>query len=150
MTDPRENTTSPTSASLATSRPDADHHEASRLDTSSVPCVYCMAAIPSGTFVYWTHATRLLSADCPECTRRTTLAVKGIGPLPLPAERGTAVRATPDPAGATTAHGPMASTCACGHGASQHDAIASRYCDATLAGVLPRGCICLRAVTPSA
>jgi hypothetical protein len=148
MSDPRDNQSSASSASVTTSRTDADQHEVIRHDSSSVPCVYCMAAIPSGTFVYWTHATRLLSADCPECTRRTTLAVKGMGPLPLPAERGIAVKAaTPS---LTTAHEPMASMCACGHAVNQHDAIASRYCDATLAGVLPRGCICLRAIKPSA
>jgi hypothetical protein len=148
MTDPRDNQVSASSASLATSRTDADQHEVVRPDASSVPCVYCMAAIPSGTFVYWTHATRLLSADCPECTRRTTLAVKGMGPLPLPAERGIAVKA--HAAGSTTAHAPMASMCACGHAFNQHDVIASRYCDATLAGVLPRKCICLQAIKPSA
>ncbi|MGQ0631901.1 MAG: RGCVC family protein [Sporichthyaceae bacterium] len=35
-----------------------------------------------------------------------------------------------------------AATCACGHSRPEHDAIASRYCDATAAGALPRGCIC--------
>jgi len=33
-------------------------------------------------------------------------------------------------------------TCACGHRVEDHDAIARRYCAATIAAVLPRGCIC--------
>ncbi len=37
---------------------------------------------------------------------------------------------------------PALAMCACGHLLVRHDAIAARYCDATLAGVLPRGCIC--------
>jgi hypothetical protein len=32
--------------------------------------------------------------------------------------------------------------CACGHPLDHHDAIATRFCDATLAAALPRGCIC--------
>jgi hypothetical protein len=148
MSDLRDNQSSTTSSSVAASRTDAEPHEVIRHDPSSVPCVYCMAAIPSGTFVYWTHATRLLSADCPECTRRTTLAVRGMGALPLPAERGITVQEST--ADVTTADRPMATMCACGHAVNSHDAIAARYCDATLAGVLPRGCICLRTTKPNA
>jgi hypothetical protein len=33
-------------------------------------------------------------------------------------------------------------TCVCGHLFAQHDAIATRYCDATTAGGLARGCVC--------
>jgi hypothetical protein len=142
MTDLRDNQPAVSSQPVPAARSDGDHHSVAPRDASTVPCVYCMAAIPSGTFVYWTHATRLLSADCPQCTRRTTLAVRGLGPLPLPGVRGISVteRSTEDPEGA-----PMASICACGHALDQHDTIAIRYCDATLAGVLARGCICLRA-----
>jgi hypothetical protein len=43
-------------------------------DGSAVPCVYCRAAIPASTFAFWTNARRLLSATCPECNRRVTLA----------------------------------------------------------------------------
>jgi hypothetical protein len=129
------------SAAIPAARGDLDHRELTHHDPSSVPCVYCMAAIPSGTFVYWTHATRLLSADCPECTRRTTLAVRGLGPLPMPGVRGITVT---ESAQDERTDAPKGSTCACGHTPGQHDLIASRYCDATLAGVLPRGCICLR------
>jgi len=32
--------------------------------------------------------------------------------------------------------------CTCGHRVEDHDAIARRYCAATIAAVLPRGCIC--------
>lgn len=148
MTDPRNTQSSASSPAVVGGRSDAERHELIRPDASTVPCVYCMAAIPSGTFVYWTHATRLLSADCPECTRRTTLAVRGMGPFPLPAERGitvTAVEASPE-----SANQSMVAMCECGHAVNQHDAIGSRYCDATLAGALPRGCICLRVAKPSA
>jgi hypothetical protein len=31
---------------------------------------------------------------------------------------------------------------ACGHTAAEHDATARRYCDATVARALTRGCIC--------
>jgi hypothetical protein len=146
MSDLRDNQPSVSSSTAPAPRTDGDHQEIRHPDTTSVPCVYCMAAIPSGTFVYWTHATRLLSADCPECTRRTTLAVRGLGPLPMPADRGlTATAAAVEP---DTTQAPMTSMCACGHALDTHDAIASRYCDATLAGVLPRGCICLRTPRP--
>jgi len=32
--------------------------------------------------------------------------------------------------------------CACGHLAANHDRIAKRYCAATAAGQLDRGCVC--------
>lgn len=145
MTDPSEQ--QPTaSAPAVAGRTDAYPREIIRHDASAVPCVYCMAAIPSGTFVYWTHATRLLSADCPQCTRRTTLAVRGLGPLPSPAVRGISV--TAQIAEPKRADAPLTVMCACGHALDQHDVIASRYCDATLAGVLQRGCICLRTHQP--
>jgi hypothetical protein len=146
MSDLRDNQASVSTSTAAAPSADGDHPEIRQPDASSVPCVYCMAAIPSGTFVYWTHATRLLSADCPECTRRTTLAVRGLGPLPTPTEQrlaASAPAAEPD-----TTQAPMTSMCACGHPIDTHDAIATRYCDATLAGVLPRGCICLRTPRP--
>jgi endogenous inhibitor of DNA gyrase (YacG/DUF329 family) len=40
----------------------------------TVPCVYCRAPILAATFAYWSVAKRLLSADCPTCQRRVTLA----------------------------------------------------------------------------
>jgi hypothetical protein len=39
-----------------------------------VPCVYCRAVIPAAKFAFWSDAKRLLSADCPACERRVTLA----------------------------------------------------------------------------
>lgn len=39
-----------------------------------IPCVYCRSVIPAATFVFWSDAKRLLSADCPACGRRVTLA----------------------------------------------------------------------------
>jgi endogenous inhibitor of DNA gyrase (YacG/DUF329 family) len=40
----------------------------------TVPCVYCREPIASTTLAYWSAAKRLLSADCPTCQRRVTLA----------------------------------------------------------------------------
>jgi hypothetical protein len=34
---------------------------------------------------------------------------------------------------------------ACGHDLASHDAISSRYCRASLAGALDRGCVCPKA-----
>jgi len=36
----------------------------------------------------------------------------------------------------------VVAACGCGHRIDDHDAIARRYCAATTAAVLPRGCIC--------
>ena len=52
----------------ARSRRTAVHHG------SSVPCVYCREPIPASTFTFWSSARRLLSAVCPDCHRRVTLA----------------------------------------------------------------------------
>lgn len=43
-------------------------------DGASVPCVYCRGPIPASTFAFWTTARRLISATCPDCGRRVTLA----------------------------------------------------------------------------
>lgn len=32
--------------------------------------------------------------------------------------------------------------CECGHPAADHDAVSARYCAVTIAGSLPRGCVC--------
>jgi hypothetical protein len=40
-----------------------------------LPCVYCRADIAAEDFEFWTAAHRLLSATCPHCQRRVTLAV---------------------------------------------------------------------------
>lgn len=37
---------------------------------------------------------------------------------------------------------PPTDLCVCGHPTEQHDPIASRYCEATIAGDLKRGCVC--------
>jgi hypothetical protein len=42
----------------------------------SVPCFHCAHTIPADTFIPWTGSTRLISASCPACTRRTTLSVE--------------------------------------------------------------------------
>lgn len=39
----------------------------------TIPCVYCQEPIAADTFVYWSSARRLLSADCPACARQVTL-----------------------------------------------------------------------------
>jgi hypothetical protein len=40
----------------------------------SVPCLYCRWPIPAVRFSFWSDAKRLVSADCPACERRVTLA----------------------------------------------------------------------------
>jgi len=37
---------------------------------------------------------------------------------------------------------PADDPCPCGHGADEHDLLASRYCRATVLGALERGCMC--------
>lgn len=44
------------------------------LGEQSVPCVYCRSRIPAVMFSFWSGARRLVSADCPACDRRVTLA----------------------------------------------------------------------------
>ena len=39
--------------------------------------------------------------------------------------------------------------CACGHALAEHDALASRYCQATARGGLDRGCMCASVATSS-
>jgi hypothetical protein len=39
-----------------------------------VPSVYCHSLIPAAKFAFWSYARRLLSADCPACARRVTVA----------------------------------------------------------------------------
>jgi hypothetical protein len=41
----------------------------------TILCAFCTAAIPTMDFAYLSKAKRLLSAECPECSRRTTLPV---------------------------------------------------------------------------
>jgi hypothetical protein len=41
-----------------------------------------------------------------------------------------------------------ATTCACGHPQAQHDRIATRYCLATAASRLTRGCVCADTAAP--
>ncbi|MDQ1698818.1 MAG: hypothetical protein QOG34_681 [Frankiaceae bacterium] len=43
-------------------------------DRLSVSCVYCRGPIAATTFVFWSDARRLISATCPGCDRRVTLA----------------------------------------------------------------------------
>lgn len=42
-----------------------------------------------------------------------------------------------------------AQRCGCGHLTAHHDAIARRYCAATSAGALARGCVCRAAAVPT-
>ncbi|MGH3377243.1 MAG: RGCVC family protein [Actinoallomurus sp.] len=37
---------------------------------------------------------------------------------------------------------PLVTLCACGHPVADHDPVAARYCRATAAGSLLRGCVC--------
>jgi hypothetical protein len=45
-----------------------------RMDLIPIPCVYCSEPIPAQSFVSLTPARRVLSAPCPNCDRRMTLA----------------------------------------------------------------------------
>ncbi|HSS38235.1 MAG TPA: RGCVC family protein [Polyangia bacterium] len=49
----------------------------------------------------------------------------------------------------TTSHDepPAEEQCACGHPLAEHDALASRYCQATIRGGLDRGCMCTSVAT---
>ena len=53
----------------ATSAVDNSEHE-----SALVQCVYCRGSIPASAFTYWSSARRLLTATCPDCDRRVTLA----------------------------------------------------------------------------
>jgi hypothetical protein len=83
--------TRPSSVSRVPAARTSPDRRVTRGDTTSVACRYCAGSIPASAFIYWTRESRLLSADCPDCTRRTTLAVRGLGPLPIPGERGITV-----------------------------------------------------------
>ncbi len=37
---------------------------------------------------------------------------------------------------------PTDGLCPCGHDSAEHDALAARYCRATVLGALDRGCMC--------
>jgi len=60
------------SGDIGVSNVSADAHADNR--PHGVPCVYCRTVIPAATFTFWSDAKRLLSADCPACERRVTLA----------------------------------------------------------------------------
>ncbi len=53
----------------------------------------------------------------------------------MPMSESTVVADHPDTSGVCVA---------CPHPSSEHDPISARYCTATVAGALPRGCICPR------
>ncbi len=38
-----------------------------------IPCGYCQAAIPAGSFLYTTSSGRMLAASCPGCWTRILL-----------------------------------------------------------------------------
>jgi hypothetical protein len=40
-------------------------------------------------------------------------------------------------------------SCACGHSSASHDRVAARYCAATTAGNISRGCLCHEPSGPS-
>jgi hypothetical protein len=43
-------------------------------ESSHLPCIYCREPMIAGTFAYLSSAKRLVSATCPACSRRVTLA----------------------------------------------------------------------------
>jgi len=55
-------------------RPDASSNLDAEGNQPGVPCVYCRSVLPAAKFAFWSDARRLLSADCPACARRVTLA----------------------------------------------------------------------------
>jgi hypothetical protein len=62
--------------------------------------------------------------------------------LSAPHESSTPAPTPPPAPAAAPPADPQGVTCACGHPQAQHDKIALRYCLATAAGGLDRGCIC--------
>lgn len=38
----------------------------------AVPCIYCRNPIAADEFDFWSDGKRLLSAECPSCSRRST------------------------------------------------------------------------------
>lgn len=102
-----------------------------------VPCIYCHEPVPAEAFTYWSATRRLVSAQCPWCDRRVTLASStwrrwSRGRVNSPST-STDVAMT-----VTT----EATTCTCGHTNAAHDVVARRYCSATIRQSLDRGCIC--------
>jgi hypothetical protein len=71
-------------------------------------------------------------------TNSANYRLPGIGTLPQDGSPGTAT-STIEQLPATE---PTEETCECGHPRAQHDVIAARYCVATTAGSLDRGCVC--------
>jgi hypothetical protein len=59
--------------------------EAERVITLFVPCIYCRAAILKKAFQAWPSTQKLLSAGCPFCHRRMTLAAITLQEWPAPA-----------------------------------------------------------------
>ena len=103
-----------------------------------VPCIYCHEPVPAEAFTYWSATRRLVSAQCPWCDRRVTLASstwrrwsRGRGDSPSTGGAHVAMIVTT-----------ASTTCTCGHAYAAHDVVARRYCDASITQYLDRGCIC--------
>ena len=73
-------------------------------------------------------------------TNSANYRLPGVGTLP-PAGSTEGETATPGQSASAEASDEM---CACGHLHAQHDAIAARFCVATIAGSLERHCVCAR------
>jgi hypothetical protein len=61
--------------------------------SATVECAYCYGAIPCGTFTYVSAAKQTLSAVCPQCDRRMTVAA---GSMRVPADVAASCEVTPD------------------------------------------------------
>jgi hypothetical protein len=59
---------------MTTTRQDADPTRPQSASVATIACAYCPNAIPAASFAYVSAAKSTLSAACPYCDRRTTLA----------------------------------------------------------------------------
>jgi hypothetical protein len=82
-------------------------------------------------------------------TNSANYRVPGIGPNTRAGSSGNAaVMVEPSPPSESSADS-SADTCGCGHPNANHDVVAARYCAATIAGSMARGCICPEGSTAS-
>lgn len=84
-------------------------------------------------------AHHLLDEDARIMTNSAHYRLPGVGSKDRAgATASTTVRVGPSPPSESA----EADMCGCGHPHAQHDAVASRYCAATTAGSMTRGCVC--------
>jgi len=80
-------------------------------------------------------------------TNSANYRVPGIGPNNRAGSSGSAtVMVEPSPPSGNSEDSSV-DTCECGHPRAHHDVVAARYCAATTAGSMARGCICAEGST---